>query len=239
MKTFISCISLLAILTIKAQVQPFVDYDWTIEKIDSANNGIIFADPNNPELMSIYYSDIFLEYGFTFPNCGGFFNFDDSNQTFDIQAFEIVITPTYTPISDEFVNVFILQDAGSTSTANGIVYGPFSYSFSYSYSGDIVYLHIDNQAGSIATFFANTLSDQEFLKQQIAIYPNPVSGVLTINHPDIRIVCIKIYDLSARLIKETSLLNDNRIDVQDLKNGVYVVYIVSEIGTLTKKFIKN
>jgi len=239
MKTFISCISLLAMLTIKAQVQPFVDYDWTIEKIDSANNGIIFANPNNPnpELMSIYYSDVFVEYGFAFPNCGGFFNFNDSNQTFDIQAFEIVITPTFTPISDEFVNVFILQDAGSTSTANGIVYGPFSYSFSYSDSGDIVYLYIDNQAGSLATFFASTLSSQEFSKKKVYIFPNPVQDILKIESAGFAIKTVKLYDLNGRLTEEF-LWSNQGIDVSQLSAGTYILSIETPQGLLQEKLIK-
>jgi hypothetical protein len=237
MKAFIFCISLLAILKIKGQVQPFVDYDWTIEQIDSANNGIIFADPNNPELMSIYYSDIFLGYGFTFPNCGGFFNFDDANQTYDIQAFETVITPTYTTVSDEFVNVFILQDAGSTSTANGIVYGPFSYSFSYSDSGDKVYLHIDNQAGSIATFFASTLSVQNFLKNKVFIYPNPVQDILKIESARFAVKAVKLYDLNGRLVEEF-LWSNQGIDVSQLSRGVYILSIETSKGVLQEKVIK-
>lgn len=230
MKTIFFTIIFLLTLSLKAQITPLLDHTWTIEQIDTGNQ-IITASPNNPDNLYIW------DFDFLFSGCEGFFNFNDSNQSFEMLSFGCIVTTNFTPIADEFVNEFILQDAGVTSTPSGLVYGPFSYSFTYSSSGDIVYLHIDNLAGSVATFYSSTLSNEEFLKNEISVYPNPVTNLLNIDNSSIPIETVKVYDLSGRLINGIKI-NDNQIDVSQLQNGMYILNIETSIGILSEKLIK-
>ena len=224
--------------SLKAQIQPFTDHDWIIEEIIDINGSQIFANQSQEELdvLIVSYSNFFSKFVFEFSTCGGRFDFDDINQEFSFLFLGCAITPNHTIIADHFVNVFILQEGGETQTAEGPVYGPFSYNFTY--SGDLVYLHITNLAGSVATFYANNLNQDQFLKEAITIYPNPVFNVLNIKNVGIAIENVKIYDLNGRLIKEEKL-DHNQIDLSQLQKGIYVLEIITTVGVLREKLVKN
>jgi len=99
-------------------------------------------------------------------------------------------------------------------------------------------LHITNLAGSIATFYANNLSQEDFLKETISIYPNPVGEVLNIRSSGLAINWLKIYDLNGRLIKEVQL-DHNQIDVSQLPQGIYILDIETAVGVLRQKLVKK
>ncbi len=221
----------------KSAIHPFTDHDWTIEKIDSANDGVILADSIQINNLKIAYFD-FVGYYFILSGCDGVFSFDDSNQEFDFLFYGCIITPNHTDIADYFINDFIMQEAGMTTTPEGFVYGPFSYNFTYSDNGDAVYLHIDNQAGSVATFFAANLSQDEFLKESITIFPNPVSEVLNIKSSSIPIEKVKVYDINGRLALEINS-NSSEINVSALQKGVYILNAETSAGILREKLVKN
>ena len=226
--------------SLKAQIQPFTEHDWTIEKIVTSDNTIIMADQlpdGSYDILYLSYDDFLTQsYFYEFSGCIGGFQFDDSTQSFEIFGYSCIITPNHTNIADHFVNIFILQEGGLTVTPNGDVYGPFSYDFTY--SNDFVYLHITNLAGSIATFYANNLSQEEFLKDAITIYPNPVSNVLNIKNAGIEIENVNIYDLNGRLIKRIQI-DHNQIDVSQLPKGIYILEIETPVGILREKLVKN
>lgn len=239
MKTIFFSVLFLLVFSLKAQIQPFTDYDWTIEKIVTSDNTVIMADQlsdGSYDIMYVWFQDfIFQSYSYLFSQCEGFFTFDDISHTFTIEQYSCVVTPNHSSIADYYLNTFILQNGGATSTPNGTVYGPFSYNFTY--SGNLVYLHITNLAGSVATFYAENLSQQDFLKESISIYPNPVVEVLNIRSSGIAIDKLKIYDLSGRLV----LVNKNvehQINVSQLPQGVYILEIETAVGVLMQKLVK-
>jgi hypothetical protein len=47
-----------------------------------------------------------------------------------------------------------------------------------------------------------------------------------------------VYDLSGRLAAEGKVL-ENRIDVSEIANGLYVLYAQTEKGLIVQKFLKN
>lgn len=71
----------------------------------------------------------------------------------------------------------------------------------------------------------------------ILIYPNPVSTVLYVKNISKK-ATYKIYAASGQLVSTGFILN-NKIDVNKLINGVYVIDIEDEKGTVQKKFIKE
>lgn len=223
--------------SLKAQIAPFTDYDWTIEKIMTSDNTTILADPSPSgfyDELIIDYSDFLVKYVFEFSSCQGEYSFDDSNQEFEFLFWGCAITPNHTIIADHFVNVFILQEGGETITPEGAIYGPFSYDFTY--SGDLVYLHITNLAGSVATFYATNLSRDEFLKDAIFVYPNPVTEVLKIESSGVALDHVNIYDINGRLIEEYQKVNSS-ISVGHLQKGVYILEIETSVGVLLRKKI--
>jgi hypothetical protein len=226
-------------MSVNAQIEPFVDYDWTIEKIETFDGTIILADPSSSgffDKLIIEYSDFLEKYVFEFSSCQGEYSFDDSNQEFEFLFWGCAITPNHTNIADHFINVFILEEVGETITEEGNVYGPFSYDFSY--TDDLVYLHITNLAGSVATFYATFLSQDEFINESITIYPNPATDILKIESSSVAIDKIRIYDLRGRLVEKYDGVK-NQMDVSHLQQGVFIIEIETAEGILRRKLIKK
>ena len=76
--------------------------------------------------------------------------------------------------------------------------------------------------------------------QKLRIYPNPVSGLLTISGIAKGEYQLEVFDPSARLlmIRNKQPL-DTGIDVSSLLPGVYLLRLISKDVTYTERFIKN
>ena len=71
----------------------------------------------------------------------------------------------------------------------------------------------------------------------ITLYPNPTSDFLNIKSSQ-KISKIEIYDMSGKLVRSEKL-KDEKVNVQSLLNGNYLLKIQTENGVVTSKFIKN
>lgn len=71
----------------------------------------------------------------------------------------------------------------------------------------------------------------------MAIFPNPVKDVLTINY-DKAISQIDVYDVNGKLVKTITTV-DNTINVSDLSEGVYMLNIQTEEGLIVRKIVKE
>lgn len=75
-------------------------------------------------------------------------------------------------------------------------------------------------------------------ESEIFLYPNPNTGTFTINNLEIKSL-IKIYNLSGQFICEkTAEYNNQKIDVNDLSNGIYFVEFIKDNKTYRKKLVK-
>jgi photosystem II stability/assembly factor-like uncharacterized protein len=71
-------------------------------------------------------------------------------------------------------------------------------------------------------------------ESNVNIYPNPVRNILYVEN--VRNSIIKLYDLSGRLVFETTASSDNeKVDVSNLKQGIYLLHVKTENATITKK----
>ena len=84
--------------------------------------------------------------------------------------------------------------------------------------------------------FQNSLSINSFYNQKINISPNPASTTLNIQSQD-SIIDLKIIDITGR--STTPSLENNKIDVSNLANGIYLLEATTTNGTFREKFIKN
>jgi hypothetical protein len=77
--------------------------------------------------------------------------------------------------------------------------------------------------------------------KDFSIFPNPSKGLVNINNTDTNINSIEISDLNGRVVKTVNSINDvnTQINISELSTGVYMMKIVSEKGTTTKKVIKE
>jgi hypothetical protein len=79
--------------------------------------------------------------------------------------------------------------------------------------------------------------DDEILSRSIKLYPNPVDDVLTINS-EIPLTKVEIYSILGRKVKEFNA-NFNSMRIDNLSNGVYIVRILAEKGSTSRKLIKK
>jgi len=78
----------------------------------------------------------------------------------------------------------------------------------------------------------------KYLKDQIKIYPNPVSEKLYISSETKNLNEYVIYSSLGNIVLKGSFL-ENSIDVSKLSIGIYFLKVFSEEGNVTKKFLKD
>lgn len=71
----------------------------------------------------------------------------------------------------------------------------------------------------------------------LAIFPNPVKDVLTINY-DKAISQIDVYDVNGKLVKTFTTVGST-VNVSDLSAGVYMLNLQTEDGLIVKKIVKE
>ncbi len=76
---------------------------------------------------------------------------------------------------------------------------------------------------------------ENVVKNEIQIFPNPVSSLLTVNS-DFMVYSLEIKDLSGRIQKTE---HSNVVSVADLSPGIYFATIHTAEGQFTRKFIKQ
>lgn len=86
-----------------------------------------------------------------------------------------------------------------------------------------------------------TLGNIENSLNSLSLYPNPVINDLTINLPtNIKNAQIKIVDVTGRTVSNSNVtISNNKVDVSKLSQGVYIVEITTDKGTISKKIIKK
>ncbi|SDE97944.1 T9SS type A sorting domain-containing protein, partial [Ulvibacter litoralis] len=77
--------------------------------------------------------------------------------------------------------------------------------------------------------------------KEVAIYPNPTQGVLNIVSPKTTITSVRIFDLSGRVVLNTSDLNSNttELNLSELNSAMYFVEVITEAGSLTERILKD
>jgi hypothetical protein len=80
----------------------------------------------------------------------------------------------------------------------------------------------------------------EALENSISVFPNPTTGELRIDHGQLKIENIEIYDIFGKNV-ESTLANSNEtiINISHLSAGVYFVKIRTEAGEVVKKVLKE
>lgn len=115
---------------------------------------------------------------------------------------------------------------------NGVLFyaGRFDNEFIYN-SGQNV---IINNAGDalFGEMIDSELSVEEYLAEDIIIYPNPTSGLLIIKSNSL--LQLEIYTVNGILIRTT---NKNEIDLSQNPSGIYILKIITKKGVAIKKIV--
>ena len=136
----------------------------------------------------------------------------------------ITTTPGESPIVD--TTVFF------TKTANQINQIKFTKYYAASDRQVIIF--------NKTKYDALTVNEAIKNKLQVCVYPNPANENLFVElDSKTKTAQINISDLSGKTIINTTLFNQNNIDISCLKFGMYMLTISTENGSETIKFIKQ
>ena len=87
--------------------------------------------------------------------------------------------------------------------------------------------------------YNNALSiDDEILANTVKIYPNPVDNILTIDSEMVPIKKVEVFSILGNKVKEINT-GFNAIPFNNLSSGTYIMRILSEKGSTTRKLIKK
>jgi len=93
------------------------------------------------------------------------------------------------------------------------------------------------KSGTVSTNCSGIISSStNILNQEINIYPNPTQGRLFISTSE-KITSISITNIIGKEVFSQINFNDNSIDLNSFKNGVYFISINTNKGVVTKKII--
>ena len=99
-------------------------------------------------------------------------------------------------------------------------------------------LTLTAQNGDVANYEEFTLGLREHQLEEIKIFPNPTTDIITITSANDRIAKIEIFSITGQIIKSEHNPN-SKIDVSDIAKGIYFLKIYSDEKVITKQFIKN
>ncbi|MGJ5642350.1 T9SS type A sorting domain-containing protein [Formosa sp. S-31] len=187
-------------------------------------NNIMYAKSDKPINISGYYStNILFENNLLF---GGNGNFVEGTNS-------IIANPNYiNPTLDENTDLHI------NSTSPAIDSGSSILAPSNDFNGN--QRPIGNGLDIGAYEYDTTLSIVDFKPLKIKIYPNPVDDIIIIIDLNKKLQSYKIYDLLGKIIVFRKGLKENKIDISELKSGIYLLELETELGeTAVRKVYKK
>ena len=101
----------------------------------------------------------------------------------------------------------------------------------------------ENQLGVNVDDFVitGTLANESFQLNNVAIYPNPSNGLVTVSYGNFEPTQIQVYDISGKLIltKENLSASETNLDLSSASQGIYFIKISSENQNTVKRLIKK
>ena len=102
-------------------------------------------------------------------------------------------------------------------------------------------LFVSDSGNNCIRKITNALSAPNFqLENQISLYPNPASTFITIELKDITAFDVIILDMNGRILQSENIIENNTtINTSNLETGIYLMQIVTDKGTISKKILKR
>ncbi len=108
-----------------------------------------------------------------------------------------------------------------------------------------LYLHVQDSCGQsvLREITSEMLQNREQSAKSIldvSLYPSPTTGNITIQSPESKVQSVEVYDIYGKRLR-TTIINSvsTDINVSDLAAGIYVAHILTDKGSINKKFVKN
>lgn len=76
---------------------------------------------------------------------------------------------------------------------------------------------------------------------QFAVYPNPSNNIVNVSNDNALVQSVTVTDINGRTVKTAAFegVTSAQVNISDLANGVYMMTISSDKGSVTKKVVKN
>ncbi|AWH85865.1 hypothetical protein HYN59_12460 [Flavobacterium album] len=90
--------------------------------------------------------------------------------------------------------------------------------------------------------FNTTAGTNDNQLSQLSVFPNPATNVINVaNNAGILVNGVQIVDLNGRTVKSVKFdgVTEAQINISDLANGMYMMTVSSDKGTMTQKIVKN
>lgn len=93
---------------------------------------------------------------------------------------------------------------------------------------------------SNASIYCLTATNEVTIEKPTLLYPNPSQDYIYLEHSNAENIKYRIYDFSGKLLKQwESQEIIEKIDIQNLKNGLYLLELQSQNGNKSLKFTKT
>lgn len=154
----------------------------------------------------------------TWVRVGFAYNAANGSVTFKGPGFYKTITGT--DIQVPFELDYAVQNLGSTNAA----------------SSDNLFDNLVAKAVATETLLLATDETSFSVDQDISIYPSPATDFINVKS-NAKINNVYVYDMSG--IRMDAKMNNNKVNVQNLKAGTYMIGFKTDKGLITKKFSKR
>ena len=83
--------------------------------------------------------------------------------------------------------------------------------------------------------FGNNVNIDENQISYLELFPNPANNLININLKNNLISNYEILDISGKVLISDSFLNETQINSSDLKNGIYIIRVVNDFKSFSKR----
>jgi hypothetical protein len=122
---------------------------------------------------------------------------------------------------------------------------PYSYNYTNIPKGisQIKVVATDNSGGQSSVQFylytdaAPTAVSNPTAESNIQVYPNPSKGTIYFNGLEEDTAQVNVYDLTGKHVMQTSVSNNEAVQMDGMKNGIFVLSILSNEQLINKKIV--
>ena len=101
------------------------------------------------------------------------------------------------------------------------------------FPGDQAYTN--GNAFAIRMIFGNNVNVNESQMSSLELFPNPANDIININLKNNISSNYEILDISGKVLLSDSFLNETRINTSDLKNGIYILRVLNDFKSFSKR----
>lgn len=135
----------------------------------------------------------------------------------------------------------IIGNAQSGTTSTGHTVSNTNYQIGFTVGESVISSYTDTgisvSNGIIQPIKGVVISTDDLVENNISVFPNPVSSIISIESEDQDLKTFEIFSLDSKLV-HSGLINKETIDVSAIQTGMYILRLKSSqktYSTLIKK----